>query len=179
MFPSIPGSKRDRNTEPDDPTAAGLSSGRFTEAQLAMMNELIAWWSYRRGQNDAADPLTSLIGGVDVKGTARSIGLTPAAADFDRPLAPSGGAALWIMAYGIPDPPTVGEVYSLTALCHFYDAAGTWLARETITSRTPAATTSTEARAVLDGSTGLPAIQIVGVAGLTIDWTVEAMRVEL
>jgi len=31
---------------------------------------------------------------------------------------------------------------------------------------------------VIDGSSGLPAVQIIGVAGLTIDWTVEALRLE-
>ncbi len=121
---------------------------------------------------------SAVIGGVDLRGTAHSVGLTPATVAFGRPLAPSGGAALLVLALGVPDPATVGEVYSLTALCHFYDAAGTWLARETTLGRAPAATTSTEVRAVIDGSSGLPAVQIVGVSGLTIDWTVEALRLE-
>ena len=115
---------------------------------------------------------------MDLRGTARSVGLTPATVAFGRLLAPSGGATLLVLALGVPDPATVGEDYSLAGLCHFYNAAGTWLARETTIGRAPAATTSTEARAVIDGSSGLPAVQIIGVAGLTIDWTVEALRLE-
>jgi len=35
-----------------------------------------AWWRYRLARNDAADLVTSLLGGVDAKGTATTINLT-------------------------------------------------------------------------------------------------------
>ena len=170
----LPGSERDEA----DAGASGGAGGRFSPDEWGALAQVAAWWRNRLAAAEASDPLESLIGGVDLRGTARSVGLTPATVAFGRPLAPSGGAALLVLALGVPDPATVGEVYSLTALCHFHDAAGTWLARETTLGRAPAATTSTEIRAVLDGSSGLPAVQIVGVSGLTIDWTVEALRLE-
>lgn len=171
----LPGSERDEAGA----GATGGAGGRFSPDEWGALAQVAAWWRNRLAAAEASDPLESLIGGVDLRGTTRTVGLTPATVAFARPLAPSGGAALLVVALGVPDPPTVGEVYSLTALCHFYDAAPSgWLARETTIGRAPAATTSTEARAVLDGSTGLPAVQIVGVAGLTIDWTVEALRLE-
>lgn len=181
MFPSIPGSKRDRGNEPDDPTAAGLSSGRFTEAQLIMMTELIEWWSYRRGQDDASNPLASLIGGVDMKGTARTTGLTPATAVFDQPLSPKTngeGSGYLIQAFGVPDPPVVGDVYSIVTLAHFYYISSAFLARDTQIARAPAATTSTEIRTTTDGS-GNAVIQLVGVTAITIDWTINVIRLEL
>jgi hypothetical protein len=73
----------------------------------------------------------------------------------------------------------VGEVYSLAALCHFYHAAGGWLSRYTLLGRAPAGTMSTEIRAAVDLAGPSPVIQVVGVAGLEIDWKVEAYRLEV
>ncbi len=183
MFPSIPGSKRDRSNEPLDPTAAGLSSGRFTEAQLIMLAELTEWWSYRRSQDDSSEPLQSLIGGIDIKGTARTIGLTTSAATFSKDIAPktnNAGSSYFVHALGIPDPPVVGEVYSLLGICHFYYITGTgFLSRYTTIARAPSSTTSTEISAAIDGGTGDGQIKLTGVSSITIDWTIDLFRLEL
>lgn len=182
MFPSIPGSKRDRSNEPSDPTAAGLSSGRFTEAQLIMLTELVEWWSYRRSQDDSSTPMASLIGGVDLKGTARTVNLTADTATFNQPITTptqAAGSSYIVQAFGIPDPPVVGEVYSILGICHFYYTGGTYLARYTQIARAPSSTTSTEIRAGIDGGSGAAIIQIVGVSTLTIDWTLNVIRLEL
>ena len=150
--------------------------GRFTEDDLGALGEVAAWWRNRLARGDAAEPLETHFGGVDLRGTARTEGLTAAAVDFGRPL---GGGALLLLALGVPDPPVGGEVYSLVALAHCYDAPGSgWLSRYTTLGRAPTAATSTEARVVIDGSTGRPVMQMVGVSGLTIDWVVEGLRLE-
>jgi hypothetical protein len=170
----LPGSTQDEQA-----TAAGETGGRFTADEWGALGETAAWWRNRQAAADSAAPLETHFGGVDLSGTARTEGLSPAAVAFGRPIVPAGGAALWVMALGVPDPPLVGEVYSLVGLCHFYDAAGSgWLSRYATVGRAPAGATSTELRAAIDGATGLPVIQIVGVSGLVIDWKVEALRLE-
>jgi hypothetical protein len=144
---------------------------------------LLAWWQHRLGRGDAADPLQSAIGGVDDSGTARTIGLAPATVDFPRPPAvPPGGLSVWVHALGVPDDPAVaGEVYSLVGLGHFYhDAAAGWLSRYATIGRAPAGAASLELRAALTGPPpgDTPVLQIVGVAGQTIDWKVEVYRLE-
>ncbi len=154
----------------------GGGGGRFSEDDLGALGEVAAWWRNRTAMGDAAEPLETHFGGVDLRGTARTLGLTAAAVDFGRPV---GAGALLLLALGVPDPPLGGEVYSLAALAHAYDAPGSgWLSRYTTLGRAPAATTSTEARLVIDGGTGLPVVKLVGVSGLTIDWVVEVLRLE-
>lgn len=181
MFPSIPGSRRDPINEPDDPTTAGLSSGRFTEAQLIMMTELIEWWAYRRTQNDADSPINSLIGGIDLKGTATTIGLTPATVTLNQTLSPktnSTGSSYIVHAYGIPNPANVGEVYSIVALCHFYYISDAFLSRYTQIARSPSSDTSTEIRAAVNVS-GDPILSVVGIASITIDWHLDISQLQL
>ncbi len=175
----LPGSK---TAESEGVGFAG--GGRLTEDDWGALGEVAAWWRNRQAAADSAEPLETHFGGVDLSGKARSVGLSPATAAFGRPLLPVGGAAsgaaLFVLALGVPDPPVVGEVYSLAGLCHFYDAAASgWLSRYTTIGRAPTGTTSTEIRSAVDLGTGLPAIQIVGVSGLTIDWQVEVYRLEL
>jgi len=171
----LPGSA---GAEPEE-TAGAAARGRFTEAEWGALAELAHWWRYRSSRRDSADPLESHFGGVDAAGTARTTGLTPAAVVFGRPLLPSRGAALLVVALGVPDPPDVGEVYSVVGLAHFYDTGSGWLSRHSTLSRAPTATTSTEVRAGLDLSSGAPQILVVGVDGLTIDWKVEGYRLEV
>ncbi len=174
----LPGSGRDDAGE--GPAAGG---GRLSEDELGALRDVAAWWRNRLARGDSAEPLETHFGGVDLRGTARTVGLTPAAVDFGRPLLPASGAgagaALLVSALGVPDPPEVGEVYSLVGLCHFYHAAASgWLSRYATIGRAPAGATSLELRAAVDGDTGLPVVRIVGVGGLTIDWRVEILRLE-
>lgn len=174
----LPGSRNDVA----EPAAAG--GGRLSEDELGALRDVAAWWRNRLARGDSAEPLETHFGGVDLRGTARTAGTTPAAVDFGRPLLPGGGvgsgAALLVVALGVPDPPVVGEVYSVVGLCHFYHAASSGrLSRYATLGRAPAGTTSTELRAAVDGGTGLPVVQIVGVSGLAIDWRVEGLRMEL
>lgn len=158
----------------------GGTGGRLTEDDWAALGDVARWWRNRAAAGDSADLIESHFGGVDLSGTARTVGLAPATAAFSRPLLPSIGAGLLVLALGVPDPPVVGEVYSLAGLGHFYNApASGWLSRYTTIGRAPTGTTSTEVRAAVDLGTGLPVIQIVGVSGLTIDWQVEVYRLEL
>jgi hypothetical protein len=164
-------------------TGAVGSSGRFSDDDLGALAEVIRWWRHRLARGDSADPLESHYGGVDADGTARTAGLVPTTAAFGRPLLPAGGAtagaALLVLALGVPDPPAAGEVYSLAGLCHFhYTAAAGWLSRHTTLGRAPAGATSTEVRAAIDLGTNQPILQLVGVGGLTIDWKVEVYRLE-
>jgi hypothetical protein len=108
------------------------------------------------------------------------VGASAATVVFPRPLVvPPGGVGLWVVALGVPDPPAVGVVYSLAGLCHFYhDAAASWLIDGATVGRVPA-DAGTELRAVLIGPpANAPALQLVGAAGVTIDWKVEVYRVE-
>lgn len=181
MYPSIPGSRRDRINEPDDPTAAGLTSGRFTEAQLIMMTELIEWWTWRRAQNDANSPIHSLIGGVDLKGTATTTGLTGATVTLNQTLSPKtngAGSSYIVHAYGIPNPANVGEVYTILAICHFYYISNAFLSRYTTISRAPSSDTSTEIRASINGS-GDPILSVIGIASITIDWHLDILQLQL
>lgn len=160
---------------------SGGEGGRLSADELGALREVAAWWRHRLARGDSAEPLESHYGGVDLSGTARTVGLVPAGVAFGRALLPAGagGAALLVVALGVPDPPVVGEVYSLVGLCHVYDSAASGLlSRYSTIGRAPAGTTSTEIRTALDGATGLPVVQIVGVSGLTIDWRVEAYRLE-
>ena len=83
--------------EPDE--SAGGSGGRFTADELGALSEVAAWWRNRQAAGDSAEPLETHFGGVDLAGTARTVGLTPATVAFGRPLLPmssatTGGAAL-------------------------------------------------------------------------------------
>lgn len=183
MFPPfLPGS---RPSSDDSEPITGLSGGRFSQQQLLMLNELIIWWSYRRIADDSLDPFTSLIGGVDLSGTCRTSGLTPTPISFTLPITPvpAGGpygSAAFVQALGIPDPPSVGEVYSILALCHFYfHPSHGWHTRSTVTTRAPAAETSTSVSVGVDLISNIPYISMTGVSGLSIDWLVNVSRCEL
>lgn len=170
-------------SEPDEAGGgAGGAGGRFSADEMGALRDVAAWWRNRLSAGDSAEPLETLLGGVDLRGTARTVGLTPAAVDFGRPILPSSaagsGAALLVLALGVPDPPVVGEVYSLVGVCHFYHAEGSGrLSRYTTIGRVPAAA-GTEVRTAVDPG-GTLSLLLVGVSGLTIDWRVEAQRVEL
>ena len=175
----LPGSRHDN--EPEDPSPAGLTSGRFTEQQILLIAELTQWWSNRRAIEDATEPLTTFFGGVDLRGTAQTSGTTPATITWNddaHPPAVNGrGRAYHVHALGIPSPLT-GTVYSLTAICHAYYSSG-WIGTYTTIARAPAATTSTEILIAIDGGSGLPILKIIGVASTTINWTADAYIVEL
>ncbi|MBP9502042.1 MAG: hypothetical protein KBF17_07785 [Candidatus Promineofilum sp.] len=163
----------------DDRTAGSGAGGRFSEDELGALSDLARWWRHRLTRDDSADPLESHFGGVDAAGTARTVGLTPQEVSFGRPLLPTRGAALLVVALGVPDPPDVGEVYSATGLCHFYRTDAGWLSRYNTLGRAPSDATSLEIRAAIDISSGLPVIRLVGIDGLTIDWKAEAYRLEV
>lgn len=170
----LPGSA---GTEGDG--AAGMgTSGRFTEDEWGALAELARWWRHRLTRGDSADPLESHFGGVDAAGTARTIGLTPVEVSFGRSLLPARGAALLALALGVPDPPVMGEVYSVAGLCHFYSTDSGWISSYTTLGRAPSDTTSTEIRAAVEIETQRPLLRMVGVSGLTIDWKVEVYRLE-
>ena len=161
--------------------AAAGGGGRLSGEDVLALAQVAHWWRHRLARGDAADPLESAFGGVDDSGAARTVGLAAAAVVFPRPLAvPPGGVGLWVVALGVADPPTSGQVYSLAALAHFYAGAGGLVADGATVARLPAAVTSTELRAVLTGPPpgDTPTLQIVGVAGQTIDWKVEVYRLE-
>ena len=159
----------------------GGTSGRLSAADAATLAQVAHWWRHRLARGDAADPLESAFGGVDDSGAARTVGVAATAVAFPRPPAvPPGGVGLWVVALGVADPPSTGQVYSLAALCHFYPGVGGIVADAATVARLPAAVTSTEIRAVLTGPPpgDTPTLQLVGVAGVTIDWKVEVYRVE-
>lgn len=174
-------------SEKDEAGGAGGTGGRFSEDEQGSLRDVAAWWRNRLAQGDTAEPLETHFGGVDLRGTTRTAGTVPAVVDFGRPVVATGvangaagGAALLVLALGVPDPPVVGEVYTLAGLCHFYHApASGWFSRYTTIGRAPAATTSTEIRAAVDPEAGTRSVMVVGVSGLDIDWTVEVYRLEV
>ena len=161
--------------------AGAGGGGRWSEEDAAALAQVARWWRHRLARGDAADPLTSAFGGVDDRGRARTVGLVPAAVGFGRPLAalpPGARVSLWLHALGLPEEP-VGEVYSLVGLgVVARDPVAGWLSRYATVGRAPTTATSLEARIALDLGTGAPAVQLVGVSGLTIAWTVEAYWLE-
>lgn len=52
------------------------AAGRLSAEDIVTLAQVAAWWRYRLARNDAADLVTSLLGGVDAKGTATTINLT-------------------------------------------------------------------------------------------------------
>lgn len=172
MPKKLPGSHDDLG----DQNTSG-SSGRFTDIELTALGQLANWWMNRLTSGANANPIESLIAGVSDRGTATTVGVAAVTIAHRRPL--TNGSYL-VHAYGIPSPFT-GDAYSLIALAHFrYTAATGWTGDHTNIARTPAATTSTEIRAVLTGPPpgDTPALQIVGVVGLTIHWTINLMQLE-
>ena len=156
------------------------ASGRLTGEDGLALAQVAHWWRHRLARGDAADPLESGFGGVDDSGVAQTVGAAAATVLFPRPLVvPPGGVGLWVVALGVPQPATLGVVYSLAGLCHiFREPASSWLIGYTTVARVPAAPL-TEVRAVLLGPpANAPALQLVGAPGVTIDWKVEVYRVE-
>ena len=160
--------------------AVGGGGGGLSGEDVPALAQVAHWWRHRLARGDAADPLESGFGGVDDSGTAQTVGGAAVAVAFPQPLVvPAGGVGLWVVALGVPRPATLGAVYSLAGLCHFYrEPSGSWLIGYTTVARVPA-TPLTEVRAVLLGPpTNAPALQLVGAPGITIDWKVEVYRVE-
>lgn len=168
----------------EEASEARAGGGRLSADELGALSEVAAWWRNRLARADSADPLETHFGGVDLRGTARTVGLVPGAVDFGRPPLPrsdvASGAALLVLALGVPDPPVVGEVYSLAGICHFYHApASGWFSRYATIGRAPVGATSTEIRAAVDPAGPAQSVLIVGLSALTIDWTIEAYRLEI
>lgn len=174
----LPGSEGGGEQADSPRHAAGWS-----EEEAGMLAEVIQWWRHRRERGDAADPMTTHFGGVDGSGTARTVGETPAAVAFARPLPvggqPGHGASFLVQALGVPEnAAALGEVVSLVGLCHFYrDPAAGWLCRYATLGRAPAGFAAAEVRALVAGDS--PAILIVGVEGVVIEWRVEVYGLEL
>jgi hypothetical protein len=169
-------------SEWEEAEAGGPRRVAWSEEEAATLAEVIQWWRHRRERADAADPTSTHFGGVDSSGTARTVGLTPAAVAFARPLpvgAVGGGAGFVVQALGVPEnAAALGEVASLVGLCHFYrDATAGWLCRYATLGRAPADFAAAEVRALVDAG-GTPAILIVGVADVVIDWKVEVYGLE-
>jgi hypothetical protein len=182
-FTPLPGSTG--ATDPDfrDPQDANLSAGRWSEAEIIIMGEMVQWWRHRRAAPDSIDPLETLIGGMDQIATCTTTGTFAETVATPKTLVIQNGASYFCHAMGIPaDPEAAGEVYSIVSLLHFYvsDSLG-FFARSTQIARAPAGTTSTEIRAVVSGSPpgSIPIIQVTGVTGLTINWKVELYRLEI
>ncbi len=164
----------------------------WSEEEAGVLAEVIQWWRHRRERADAADPVTTHFGGVDGSGAARTVGATPAAVAFARPLPVSGqpggqpgrGASFLVQALGVPEnAAALGEVVSLVGLCHFYhDPAAGWLCRYATLGRAPESFAAAEVRALVAGPPGAgatPTILLVGVEGAVIDWRVEVYALEL
>lgn len=175
----LPGS---RGTEGEESHII-VRGGRLDEDDAATLAEVIRWWRHRRAVEDSADPLETHFGGVDDRAAVRTTNLVPAAVFFPKPLVIDTGASCLVHALGIPtNAASVGEVYSLVGLCHFYkDATAGYLSRYATIGRAPATTTSTEVRSAVTGTPpgATAVIQIVGVSGLVIDWQVEVYRLEI
>ena len=152
------------------------SGGRLAADDVAILTQVAAWWRHRLTRGDAADPVQSLLGGVDATATATTTGLTPAAVALAPALAlPAGrGLALLLHARGTPtDPAAAGTVYSLLALAHFHNDPAGLLADAVTVARLPAGATTAELRAAAHPDQ-TPALSIVGVAGQTIAWRIDA-----
>lgn len=172
----LPGSKPQ---ELDDFSFGG-GGGRLSSDEWDTVSELVRWWRHRRAVGDSADPLETAFGGVDARHTVRTEALLPAVVTTPKPLLAGRGASYWVQALGIPT--GGGEAYSLTGLCHFYrDPDDGILSRYTTVGRAPFWVNTTEVRTAVSGTVPdqVPAILLVGVAGETIDWTVELYGLEV
>ena len=166
-MPKLPGSHDDIGGQ----NTTG-NSGRFTDVELVALGQVANWWLNRLTAAANANPIQSLLAGVSDRGTATTTGTAAATVTTRRPI--SNGSYL-VHGYGVPSPWT-GTLYSVVTLAHFHDLA----ADDTQIARTPAATTSTEIRAVITGPPpgDTPALQVVGVTGLTINWTLNIIQLE-
>ncbi len=152
------------------------SGGRLAADDVAILSQVAAWWRHRLTRGDAADAVQSLIGGVDATAAATTTNLTPATVALVPALViPSGrGLSLLLHARGTPaDPAAAGTVYSLLALAHFHHDPAGLLADAVTIARLPAGAATAELRAAAHPD-GTPALSIVGVAGQTITWRIDA-----
>lgn len=173
---TLPGSRTPETAE------FGAARGRLSPDELDTLAELIRWWRHRRAVGDSADPLETGFGGVDGRYAVQTVGLVPATVVSPKPVVIDNGASFLVQALGVPqDVAAAGEVYSLLGLCHFYNnvESGGYYSRYATIGRAPAGTTSTEIRTAVQGSPGVAVLVVVGVAGLTIDWVVEVLRLEV
>ncbi len=171
----LPGSAASETAEFD------ARSNRFSAVERDTLAELIRWWQHRRAMGDAAEPLASLIGGVDVRATVTTTGLVPALAWAPESLPVGAGEGWWVQALGVPENPSIaGEIYSVVGLAHVYhDATAGYLARYQTVSRLPLSPDSTEIRVAVGGGSAVPGVWVVGVEGLVIGWIVVVWRLEV
>lgn len=147
------------------------------------LDELVSWWKNRKEVNDSINLIETNFGGVDFRSIVQTSGTLPAEVTNWRPIAGYSQPSSYIIhAMGIPiNPADVGEIYTLTGICHFYhDPTLGWMTRYTTTGRAPDNITDTEIRTGIGGTppNEQANILIIGVPDQTINWTVEGYRLE-
>jgi len=155
------------------------AAGRLSAEDIATLAQVAAWWRYRLARNDAADPVTSLLGGVDAKGTATTIGLTGGRLVITPPLVvPAGrGHSLLVHAHGqSADVHQASPVYTLLGLASFYNDPQGTMADATTFARLPGNATTLALLAALTPGTNEMSLSITGILGVTIEWTVDLYR---
>lgn len=155
------------------------AAGRLSAEDIVTLAQVAAWWRYRLARNDAADLVTSLLGGVDAKGTATTINLTGGRLAITPPLiVPAGGGhSLLVHAYGQPaGVQQANAVYSLLGLAHFYNGPQGAIAEATTFVHLPGSATSLGLLAALTPGTNEMTLSIIGIMGATIEWTVDLYR---
>lgn len=157
------------------------AAGRLSAEDIVTLAQVAAWWRYRLARNDAADPVTSLIGGVDARGKATSVGLVSGELTIVPPLVVPGntGQSFLVHAYGRTSADNVAPTfYSLLGLAHCYNAPSGLSADVVIITRLPGSANSLNLLAAMTPGTNEITLSIAGISGVTIAWKADIYRLE-
>ena len=160
--------------EEESVAAAG---GRLSAEDVVTLAQVAAWWRFRLAHGDAADPVASLIGGVDGKGTATTTGPTGGEVALAPPFVvpANGGFSLLVHACG-RGTGVGGAIYSLLGLAHFYDTPSGVSSSATAIARLPSSATTLDLHAAVTPVTNAITLSIAGPAGETVEWVVDLYR---
>ncbi len=155
-------------------------SNRFSAVERDTLAELIRWWQHRRAIGELAEPLASLVGGVDVRSTVTTTGLVPAAVWGPESLlierGKGGASRRWACR----------RTGRLPGGCPGGRAGPRLPGRDgrlsgTLRDGRPSAAVAGQHGGASGRQWGsaVPGLWVVGVAGLVIGWVVEVWRLEV
>lgn len=156
--------------------SVAAAAGRLSAEDVVTLAQVAAWWRYRLARNDAADPVASLIGGVDARGAATSAGPVAGELTITPPLVvPGNSGQSWLVhAFG----QGAGVAYSLLGLAHCTNGPAGLSAEAVTITHLPASASSLDLLVALTPGTNEITLSIAGLLGVTIEWQADIYRLE-